>query len=376
MPIFTGCHVSKAFTNLLRETSSLVNSVNPLSLRDVLSLREKYVNLNCLTESLDSLIRPRDLILQRSNLTTIAHQVNLKLKIFGVLQLLDSYLLNILTDEQKYPSNHLTLENRDFLKQISRKTEFDFTQLSITIWKFWKDLSDGVTVFGKDNNFYIIYFQQTLLPVLRQSISMFAIGACYHMMASVTPLFSRQISDYYRESEKSGEYKFEIVSLNSLNIRDTESSLIKDLLSAHNDTFSENKPNLFRFPKQLCAFFCEIHRAASKSVTFSNNYGYFCLLKLLSIFACFTDSMCKVHSIKSNDTGKTCKEIINSTKQKVEETMKVGMVDLGFSLEGSDQSIQNWLNSVFTEEVFSTIFGDTIFNMTKEDGSNPTSLNF
>ncbi|GME73764.1 unnamed protein product [Ambrosiozyma monospora] len=368
MPSFTGCEASRTFTNLLRETSLLVNSAHPLSLRDALLLRRKYVNLNCSLESLDSLIIPRDSFLQHSNLASIAHEVSLKLKIFGVLLVLDSYLLNILTDDQKYPSDQLTLENRDLLKQISRKTEIDFTQLSITVWKFWKDLSDGVTVFGKDNNFYIIYFQQTLLPVLRHSIIMFVIGVGCHIMASITPLFSRELPDYYKESESNTEYGFEIVSLDSLNICDTETSLIKDLLSSEDSTVSESTPNLFNCPKQICAFFCEIHRAASKNMTFSSNYGYFCLLKLLCIFACFTDSMCKVHSLKSNDTGKTFKEILDSTKKKVEETMKVGIVDLGFNLQVDDQSIQNMLNSVFTEEVFSSILGDTMFNMSKEFG--------
>ncbi|GME81922.1 unnamed protein product [Ambrosiozyma monospora] len=157
MPLFVGCDVDTAFTNLQREASALLNSVPPISLRDALLLRKKFIGLNSSLDSFKNLITPRDTPVSRSQLTTIAQRVNLKLKICGLLEVLDSYLLNVLTDEKKYPSSQLTVENREYLKKLSRRTELDFTQLNITLWKFWKDLCNGKTVFANENGFYTIH---------------------------------------------------------------------------------------------------------------------------------------------------------------------------------------------------------------------------
>ncbi|GMG25591.1 unnamed protein product [Ambrosiozyma monospora] len=381
MPPFVGCDVDAAFTNLQREASALLNSVQPISLRDALLLRKKCIDLNGTLVSFKNLITPRDTPLPHSKLTVIAHQVTLKLKIYGLLEVLDSYLLNVLTDEKKYPASQLTVENREYLKNLSRRTELNFTQLNITLWKFWKELCNGTTVFANDNVFYTMYFKHNLLSSLHHGICMSAVGICYHMMVSVTPLFKKELPVYYRESADIVEHELEMYSLDYFDIGETELCLIQgisldgDYTRTHNmNNNNVDGPNpelnLFRCPKQLCAFFCEIHQAASKDPIFSENYGYFCLLKLLSIFACFTSSMITFHdSNKSDATGKTWKEVLESTKDKIEEKMKVGLVDLGFSLEDNNESIRNWLNSVFDEETYISIFGDA-FNDNFDDNSN------
>ncbi|GMG30412.1 unnamed protein product [Ambrosiozyma monospora] len=388
MSPFVGCDVDAAFTNLQREASALVNSVQPISLRDVLLLRKKCIDLNGTLASFKNLITPRDTPVPRSKLTVIAHQVNLKLKIYGLLEVLESYLLNVLTDEKKYPASQLTVENREYLKNLSRRTELNFTQLNITLWKFWKELCNGTTVFANDNDndngFYTMYFKHNLLYSLHHSIRMFALGICYHMMVSVTPLFKNELPVYYRESADTAEHELEMRSLDYFDIGETEACLIQDIsldgdyytrthdMNSNNGTTGGGpnpELNLFSCPKQLCAFFCEIHQAACKDPIFSGNYGYFCLLKLLSIFACFTSSMITFHdSNRSDATGKPWKEVLKSTKEKIEEKMKVGLVDLGFSLEDNNESIRNWLNSVFDEETYISIFGDAFDNL--DDNSN------
>ncbi|GMF08895.1 unnamed protein product [Ambrosiozyma monospora] len=77
----------------------------------------------------------------------------------------------------------------------------------------------------------------------------------------------------------------------------------------------------------------------------------------------------------SDDSGKNWREVLKSTKDKVEEKMKVGMIDFGFSLEDNNESIRNWLNSVFDEETYSSIFGDAFSNFENlNEFNNDTGL--
>ncbi|GMG22378.1 unnamed protein product [Ambrosiozyma monospora] len=364
LPPIVGNNMFAVFTDLESETAVLMNSVSPISLNDLLKLREKYLKLNSSFETFDELIAPRDILLSTPELSAIAHKLRLKLKLFRILGVFNSYLTNAFTDTGKYPTSQLTPENLVLLNDYACHFHYEFTKITAVIWKFLRMLCDGNTVFGDSNSFYCVYLKGDILPVLTNC---FCVGMSHNLFGWFNLVFKKddpQHAQYFYSPDKIGEeLPSPLIQLNSLDYGEIETSMSEKISSNSQDTIGKKLDDLFRRPRQLIAFLKEVHESGCKSSIFSDNYGYFCLLKLAAIFCCFLDSMVKMNeSGKSIGTGNLT-EVIDETRKKINETMKLGINDFGFDLQGG--SIDNWLDLLFDEETLSTFLqsADTICNI-------------
>ncbi|GME74461.1 unnamed protein product [Ambrosiozyma monospora] len=358
LPPIVGNNMFAVFTDLERETAVLMNSVSPISLNDLLKLRDKYLKLNSSIETFDELISPRDTLLSAPELSAIAHKLRLKLKLFRILGVFNSYLTNAFTDTGKYPTSQLTPENLTLLNEFASHFHYEFTKITAVIWKFLRMLCDGNTVFGDSNSFYCVYLKGDILPVLTNC---FCVGMSHNLFGWFNLVFKKddpQHAQYFYSPGEMGEEPHRpLIQLNSLDYGEIEASMSEKMSSTSQDTIGKKLDDLFRRPRQLIAFLKEVHESGCKSSIFSDNYGYFCLLKLAAIFCCFLDSMVKMNeSGKSIGTGNLA-EVIDETRKKINETMKLGINDFGFHLQGG--SIDNWLNILFDQETLSTFLQST-----------------
>ncbi|GMG28349.1 unnamed protein product [Ambrosiozyma monospora] len=379
LPPMVGSNMFAIFTDLERETSVLMNSVSPISLNDLLRLREKYLKLNSSFETFEELIAPRDILLSRPALSTIARKLRLKLKLFRILGVFNWYLTNAFTDTGKYPASQLTPENLKLLNVYGCHFHYEFIKITAVIWIFLKMLCDGNTVFGDANSFYCVYLKGDILPVLSNC---FCVGMSHNLFGWLNLVFKKddhQHAQYFDNPGRMGEEPpLPLIQLYSLDYGEIETSMSEKISSTSQDTIGIKLDDLFKRPRQLIAFLKEVHESCCKSSIFSDNYGYFCLLKLVAIFCCFLDSMVKMNeSGKSIGTGNLT-EVIDETRKKIHETMKLGINDFGFDLEGG--AIDNWLNLLFDEETLSTLLQSTDnicnINQTKlvTDGIQPDNI--
>ncbi|GME98323.1 unnamed protein product [Ambrosiozyma monospora] len=219
LPPIVGNNMFAEFTNLERETSVLMNSVSPISLNDLLKMREKYLKLNSSFETFDELIAPRDTILSMPELSAIAHKLGLKLKLFRILGTFNSYLTNAFTDTGKYPTSQLTPENLRLLKEYACHFHYEFTKITAVIWTFLKVLCDGNTVFGDSNSFYCVYLKGDILPVLSNC---FCVGMSHNLFGWFNQVFKKddpQHAQYFYSPSGMGEEPHQpLEQLNSLEI--------------------------------------------------------------------------------------------------------------------------------------------------------------
>ncbi|GME81939.1 unnamed protein product [Ambrosiozyma monospora] len=198
--------------------------------------------------------------------------------------------------------------------------------------------------------------------MLFSSLSLFAVGLSFNFLKPFDAVSRGSTTEFYRHISFQNDLPDEL-SFDYLDYSEIEASL-KEVLGKNPGLSEKEKRliSLFKRPRQIISFFCRVHSAAVKVPVFSQNYGYFCLLKVISLLSCFMDSVIKFH--ENNDIGNDqiddlkMSEILNIMRKKIEETMKVGFVDRGFTLEDNIESIQTWLSSIFDQGPISTYFGD------------------
>ncbi|GMG26300.1 unnamed protein product [Ambrosiozyma monospora] len=371
LPAITGSDLYTVFTNLQRETALLMNSVAPISINDIFHARRKYVQLNASLGSFKSLLMPQTSSGIYFDKQSVAHKLKLKLKIFRVIGSMDAYLLNCFSSETNvFPSNQLTTENMRILKTLQNEVEAELVKVNVIAWNILNTLSNGVTVFGNEIGLYTLYLKTDLLPMLFSSLSLFAVGLSFNFLKPFDFLSKGSVSEFYSHVSFQNDLPNEL-SFDYLDCSEIEASL-KEAFGNSSGLSEKEKQliRLFKCPKQIISFFSCVHSAASKSPIFSQNYGYFCLLKVIAMMSCFTDSVIKFHesnAISTQTRDLKMSDILDTMRKKIEETMKVGFVDRGFTLEENIQGIQTWLSGIFDEVPLSTYFGDEAGSATPDN---------
>ncbi|GME71917.1 unnamed protein product [Ambrosiozyma monospora] len=352
------------FTNLQIEAATLLNSVAPISLNELLSLRRKYIELNA---SLGTYKRLHDLPsyqVSGYDLNRIAQTISLKLKIAREVTTITSYIRNVCSDHNNFPTSDLTTENKNILKNFVEGCESEVIRIVLITWGFLKDFSSGATVFGKNTSFFSIYFKSDILQLLLVTVQLFTFFRLHILLESLGDMIKRHTMENTTGEDGSKENSSEGNSTPSTNsplllydLESVELSLSGDLIQYNSDEMCDELEALFKKPKSLVSLLCEVHRSIVKVPAFTASYGYFCLLKITSICACFVDSVPKLEFTVDDSNRHNIDKIFSIAKQKLEEKMKLGFVDLGFDLEDNLTGIQHWLDELFNADSLLGAFG-------------------
>ncbi|GMG40709.1 unnamed protein product [Ambrosiozyma monospora] len=342
------------FTNLQIEAATLLNSVAPISLNELLSLRKKYIELNASLGTYKRLYDLPSYQVSGYDRNRIAQTISIKLKIAREITTITSYIRNVCSDHNNFPTSDLTIENKKKLKQLVEGCESEVIRIVLITWGFLKDFSSGATIFGANTSFYSIYFKSDILQLLLVTVQLFTFFRLHILFASLGDMIKRQTLEKTANNDGSTENSSEGASTPSTSsplllydLETVELSLSGDLIHYNSDEMCDELEELFQKPKSLVSLLCEVHRSIVKIPTFTESYGYFCLLKITSICACFVDSVPKLQFTVDDNTRHNIDKIFSIAKKKLEEKMKLGIVDLGFDLENNLSGIQHWLDELF-----------------------------
>ncbi|GME81227.1 unnamed protein product [Ambrosiozyma monospora] len=366
---------SVVLANLLRELSKEMNSVEPISLNDAISLHKKISRFNSSLGTFREILSTHNLQfsipLSQSALNEIAHKIKLKLITLKQLSSLSSTLCSMLENLTYYPSFELTTENITILKQTSTYYESFFLSTALVGWSLVRELSSTDTIFGTQHLKYIMYFKSELSHLLTDSlvslsfsISSDPIRSIIHhsfMKRCLTNTLNAhevQVSSSDRSTNNSSapsneenENSHKILDIidygeiEKMMDPDANQNDLKDLFIKIQTSFDD--------PKSTIKLMCYLHEIGSSIPLLSESYHYFVILKALSVSACFSHSVMKLTNDNKTDkniTGEKLNltELFEQTRTEIEQSMQSGYVDLGFSLDSdAEQSFKGWMDSMF-----------------------------
>ncbi|GME71918.1 unnamed protein product [Ambrosiozyma monospora] len=327
-------------------------------MNDILRLRDRQIALNNSLGTFHKLIEPDPggPGLTSSTLDVIAQKVRLKLKLLRVMTEFSVYIINIISDGGIFPPSELTAENLALLQKLKITCDADIKRIFSIGCRFIAEFSGGGTVFGNKESFYLTYFKADLLRMIMPT--------CLVMTFSISgEIFGGNEGISYTGDVQQPPGVPNVVhnspgnptpsvlpSLREFDYNSIETS-IGDPITEHSPYVSSEMLLMLRCPRQLITVFVDLHNAIAGMPVLSENYGFFCLLKILSVFACFAHVIVNM-DINLKNGNPNLPHIMNETKKKIEETMIFGYVDLGLKLDDDYTTIQHWLDSMFDEGGF------------------------
>ncbi|ODV87476.1 hypothetical protein CANARDRAFT_195123 [[Candida] arabinofermentans NRRL YB-2248] len=356
-------------TDLMREASTLFNSVRPISINQIINICERFFDFMNKCSSFKQLLfdNPGD------DIVSTAWICDFKLRALDSILSFERMLTGLLKDPSlfKSESGEITEGEKKVLQELHEKFETKAVIISLMNLRIIERLTASDSIF-KNNHRFMLFFKSSIKTLLVRTV----MTIMCHILNS--PEFDEnKVTDL-------PYIKFDTIDYDLL-----ERSLSgKAALSGEEQDYLNHLLARFKCPKQFVKFLFEFYQLVIQQPLLSKDYGFFICFKYISIFCYFLESansykqrnpISKKASTTNGDYQLKLNEIIRDTKMKLAANTTLGVIDRTWNVFSDVNEMDSFLQSVFESDLpcdlFSTDFkSDDTSNFTYGFPSNNSSL--
>jgi len=335
--------------NLLRKIDETVNSLQPISLNNILELVDEVsLFCNCLPSTIFDIVNK-----DASDLDQLACLCRIKLLFLQILQCLaKSVIMGISNSYERYHDVIENPETMEILKSISHEMYRTCLFSSISTMLQIEQVCNGESIFGKEpDGIFIVYLRDVFTRTMTQSSIMWYSYVLAKVAGASEIITEHKDDPFYLHSKEDVPQRTLDFSL-----QNAEDALFHKLRGINNNqvhTFYEQSISI----SQMIEFLSNFYAAACKHQTIKCSMDSFLTLKSVINLVC-TLQIIQEYKEQIKKKEISFSEIMTMAKEKIESSFALGKLE--------DNLTPNVGDDVQMEKLFDSVFVNKDWNIPSE----------